>query len=1104
MEQPSLTDALRETLALFDGNATPRTTSEVADQLNLGQRSTYTRLKRLVEHDELETKKVGASARVWWRPPTNADQDIPDWPAAESLVDDVLDDADVGVFVLDEDFQVAWVNDATKRYFGLDYERVVGKDKRTLVNEYIASTITESNLFAETVLATYDDNTYTEQFECHVEPGDGHKERWLEHRSKPIEAGAYAGGRIELYYDVTNQKQTEQSLEESKQRYSSLVSNLPGMVYRCRNETEWPMEFVSDACTDLTGYDADAIESGTISWSDDIVHPDDRTQILETVQSGLDRNGQFTTQYRILTAHDEIRWVWERGRSVTDTSGSSTLEGVITDITGQKITEQELQEKELENVYERMDDGFVALDEDHRFTYVNNRAGALLERCPSELVGEHIWDAFERSSTVKAAITDVFENQEPKSQEIFYDPLETWFEAHIYPAETGISVYFQDITGRKERQTEVKQYERIVEAVDDGIYVLDSDYRFSMVSNGLTSMTGYERDELIGVHAQAIFGYDFFDIEEAKLAESESSDSSFAKLEDEIHTASGSTLTVESRFSRFELEDGEIGRVGVIRDVTDRVKHERQLEKLKRRYQKLVDNFPNGAVVLFDEDLRYLTVGGEVFEGLDVSADDLEGERVPKSLPAELRRDIEPRYSAVFDGETSDIEVDFGGRIRRIQAFPIYDEQGTVFAGMAMSQDITDRIERERRLKRQREHLSALNHFNDVFHDIIEAVIEQSTREEIETIVCDRLTDTDNYRVAWIGEVDNYTQTVNVRTGTGVEGYLDDITISVDPNDERSNGPTSRAILEREVQTTQDISTDSSYESWRDFGQKYGFRSSAAVPIVHEETLYGILTLYSDQPDAFTGKKCEIIGQLGEITGQAIAAVERKQALMSNEVVELEFQLTNVFETLGIDETTDGRITLNQSVPASGGMHLVYGTVTTDARDALGALITQLPQWNSMTVIDEGEDVSRFELRLSEPPVLSTVAAQGGSVDTARIEDGDYHMRIHLAPSVEVREIIETVQAEYPGMELLAQRQVTRTGDPIAQLDQFLEEDLTDQQRTSLNAAYNSGFFEWPRPTTGEDIADSLGISSPTFHQHLRTAERKVFDAVIEGSIMTS
>jgi PAS domain S-box-containing protein len=1103
MSAESLTDALRETLVLFDEEATPWTTNEVADHLDLGQRSTYTRLKRLVEDEKLETKKVGASARVWWRPSTDANQDTPNWPTAESLVDDVLDDANVGVFVLDEDFQVARANDTIRRYFGLDNERVVGQDKRTLINTHISSTITESDAFAEVVLATYDDNTYTEQFECHVEPSDERNERWLEHRSKPIETGAYAGGRIELYYDVTDQKQTEQSLEESKQRYSNLVSNLPGMVYRCRNEPTWQMEFVSDDCANLTGYDADTIESGTVAWSD-IIHPDDRGQIWDTVQSGLNRNGQFTVQYRILTVDGETRWVWERGHSVTDTSDSSILEGVITDITGQKMTEQELREKELEDVFERMDDGFFALDEDHRFTYVNERAGDILERLPSELVGERVWEVFETGPKAKAMIDEALATQKPVSQEIFYEPLETWFEAHLYPSETGASIYFQDITEHKERQTEIKQYERIVEAVDDGIYVLDSDYRFTMVNNGFTSLTGYERDQLIGTHVQTIFGDDFFDIEEAKLAELESNDSSVAKLEEEIYAASGSTLSVESRFSRFELENGEIGRVGVIRNVTDRVKREQRLEKLRRRYRALIDHFQNGVVVLFDDDLRYLTVGGEVFEGLDISADDLEGERMSERLPEELFGDLEPRYSAVFDGETSDVEVNFDGQIRRIQAFPIYDKQGTVFAGMAISQDITDRIDRERRLERQREHLSALNRLNDVFHDITEAVIGQSTREEIETIVCDRLVDTDAYQGAWIGDVDNYTQTVNVRTEAGVKGNLGHITISVDPDDERSNGPTGRAILQREIQTTQDIYTDSRDEHWRDSAQESGLQSSAAIPIVYEETLYGVLNVYSDRPDAFTGEKCEVIGQLGEITGHAIAAVERKQALMSDEVIELEFHLSNVFETLGVDQTTDGRITLDQTVPTSGGTHLVYGTVTTGARDALDSLVDQLPYWDSMTVINVEKDAVRFGLQLSEPPVLSTVASQGGSVETAVIEDGDYHMRIHLAPSVDVRTIIDTVQEEYPTIELLAQRQVSRTDYPMVQLEQLLEENLTDRQWTSLSAAYNSGFFEWPRPTSGKDIAKSLGISSPTFHQHLRTAERKVFDAVLESSMTSS
>ncbi|MFC7196491.1 hypothetical protein ACFQL4_20635 [Halosimplex aquaticum] len=77
MESHGLTESLRETLAVFDGDAEPKTTSEVAEALDLGRRSTYDRLDRLVDRDRLRTKKVGASARVWWRVPADGERGAP-------------------------------------------------------------------------------------------------------------------------------------------------------------------------------------------------------------------------------------------------------------------------------------------------------------------------------------------------------------------------------------------------------------------------------------------------------------------------------------------------------------------------------------------------------------------------------------------------------------------------------------------------------------------------------------------------------------------------------------------------------------------------------------------------------------------------------------------------------------------------------------------------------------------------------------------------------------------------------------------------------------------------------------------------------------------
>jgi len=130
-----------------------------------------------------------------------------------SLTNDVLDSSAVGIFILDSDFKVIWVNQALGRYFGLRRDEIIGKDKRQLIRERIMDIFKDPEDFAEKVLATYDNNTYSENFECHVLPKTEREERWLEHWSQPIQSGLYAGGRIEHYYDITDRKRAEQHIQ---------------------------------------------------------------------------------------------------------------------------------------------------------------------------------------------------------------------------------------------------------------------------------------------------------------------------------------------------------------------------------------------------------------------------------------------------------------------------------------------------------------------------------------------------------------------------------------------------------------------------------------------------------------------------------------------------------------------------------------------------------------------------------------------------------------------------------------------------------------------------------------------------------------------------
>jgi len=127
-----------------------------------------------------------------------------------------LETADMGIFVLDAEFTVRWINETAATYFGLSRAAVIGQDKQALIESTIQSIFERPERFAETVLDTYADNTYVEEFECHVLPGEERAERWLLHRSKPIQSGALAGGRIEHYTDITELKASQRRLEAQR------------------------------------------------------------------------------------------------------------------------------------------------------------------------------------------------------------------------------------------------------------------------------------------------------------------------------------------------------------------------------------------------------------------------------------------------------------------------------------------------------------------------------------------------------------------------------------------------------------------------------------------------------------------------------------------------------------------------------------------------------------------------------------------------------------------------------------------------------------------------------------------------------------------------
>ncbi len=163
-----------------------------------------------------------------------------------------------------------------------------------------------------------------------------------ETRKIPVVEDGRVVSVLSVIRDVTEAHRVRQRLEESQRRISVLMDNLPGMAYRCANDAEWTMEFVSSGCRQLTGYaPEDLLGNARLSYSD-VVHPDDREMLYEAVQRGIAADEAFALTYRIVTAHGSEKWVWEQGTAVLGEGGELlALEGFIADITARVLAEQE-------------------------------------------------------------------------------------------------------------------------------------------------------------------------------------------------------------------------------------------------------------------------------------------------------------------------------------------------------------------------------------------------------------------------------------------------------------------------------------------------------------------------------------------------------------------------------------------------------------------------------------------------------------------------------------------------------------------------------------------------------------------------------------------
>ena len=432
-----------------------------------------------------------------------------------------------------------------------------------------------------------------------------------------------------------------------------------------------------------------------------------------------------------------------------------------------------------------------------------------------------------------------------------------------------------------------------------------------------------------------------------------------------------------------------------------------------------------------------------------------------------------------------------------------HEFNGTTFADpdtgdqfrCGFARDITERLERERELERQRDDLATLDRINELLLETVRALTQTASREGVERTICDRLTASEFYKFAWVGEraFDSDTVRPRERAGEG-DGYLDAVTITADRS-ETGAGPVGRAMRTGEVQVT-DIE-DEAFEPWRAAASERGFASVAAVPLSHRDTVYGVLVVYATREDAFSPREQAGFDVLGRTVGSVIRAARSRKLLFADTVIELEFRVTEAdFALVRAAAELDCTIELDGYV-ASGERWLLYVTVDGVAPDEAATAVAADPRIETARVIHDRGDSGRLEL-VAGASVLDIVVDAGATVRTAVATAGDATLVVAAPVDAEIRQVVDHVRTQYPAADLVAHRERDREVTTVRRPDGVLD-GLTDRQREAVEAAYRAGYFAWPRASTAEEVAESLDLAAPTLHAHLRKAEQHVLQTLFDG-----
>lgn len=392
--------------------------------------------------------------------------------------------------------------------------------------------------------------------------------------------------------------------------------------------------------------------------------------------------------------------------------GRGRVLGIIRDITEYKQTQRALQTRETR--YRTLVDEQIELiccySPDFTLTFVNQAYCQFFHRTQDSLLGQSllsmVLEADRRDlPLLLATLTPEAPSLVHEERAILPDGSIRWiswteravFDAHNQLLE--FQAVGRDITEERLTLNALRESERrlatLTEAVPVSIFRTDLDGNCLYVNDRWCEITGLPLEESLGKSwMQAIHPTD-----RATLLlnwKQALQDTQTFCAEYRLVRPDGSISWVMGHIVAEVDEDGnQVGFVGTVTDITPQKQAKKALQQSEQLYRILIENFPNGVVLLFDSNLRYTIAGGRGLENLGLSPAAIEGKTAWEVLPEDVRYQLVPYYQRTLAGESCTLETTCGDRHYQINTLPIHNEQGEIFGGMVVSTEITSQKQLE-------------------------------------------------------------------------------------------------------------------------------------------------------------------------------------------------------------------------------------------------------------------------------------------------------------------------------------------------------------------------------------------------------------------------